>query len=113
MKPNVSFDVLLRGPGGDVPISAATLDQLRPSPEHLERCFRWLSTQGVTCHRTDFGLACEAPLDVFEKLFSVSLARRKGKDGRPWFELTEVPIVPAEIAALVDQVSVAPPPDFF
>jgi len=113
MKPSVAFDVLLRGPMGDVPISTATLDQLRPSPEHLERCFRWLSAQGVTCHRMDFGLACEAPLDVFEELFSVSLARRTTKAGQPWFELTQTPEVPVEIAALVDQVTVAPPPAFY
>ena len=51
----ISFDVLLRAAGRDVPPSTATIDQLRPPPENIERCLRWLSDRGVTCHRTDFG----------------------------------------------------------
>ncbi len=109
----VSFDVLLRGRGGDVPPSAATIEQLRAPPEHIERCNRWLSAQGITCHTTDFGLACESPVELFERVFGVSLERRATGGGRPSFQLTQDPQVPEEIAPLVDQITLAPPPTYF
>lgn len=110
----ISFDVLLRGETDDVSVAAENLDRLRPPAEAIERCFRWLSKQGVTCHRTDFGVACEAPVDVFEALFRVHVIRKRtSATAPPSYQVQAQPQPPPEIESLVSQVTVAQPPTLF
>lgn len=110
----VSFDVLLRGETDDVSVAAASLEKLRPPAAAIERCFRWLSARDVTCHRTDFGLACEAKVDVFERLFDVQLTRLPtGGATPPSYQLKGEPRPPSEIESLVWQITLTQPPTFF
>lgn len=110
----IPFDVLLRGETEDISVAAADLNKLRPPAEAIERCFRWLSEQGVTCHRTDFGLACEAKVALFESLFDVKVTKQQaGATSPACYRLSGQPKTPAEIGSLVSQVTVAQPPTFF
>jgi hypothetical protein len=103
----VAFDLLLKAPAGDVPASAETIDQLRPSPANVESCVRWLGRHGAECHRTGFGVAGEMPVRAFEKLFHVKLGGDKSPASGP-----PIPI-PEEIASYVDQITVTPRPEMF
>ena len=107
----IAFDVLLRGETDDVSVAAVDLDNLRPPPEAMERCFRWLSNQGVTCHKTEFGLACEAKVERFETLFGVRIIKEQSVT--PTCDLEVEPQAPADIADLVLQITVVKPPTFF
>ena len=110
----VAFDVLLRGETDDVTVASANLDKLRPPAEAIETCFRWLSEQGVTCHRVDFGLACEAKVELFESLFGVRLTKQQHRaPGTLPYQLSEEPESPPEIRHLVSQVTLAHPPTYF
>ena len=112
--PTICFDVLLRGETDDITVASANLDKLRPPAEAIERCFRWLAEQGVICHRTDFGLACEAKVDLFESLFGVQVTRQQGSESAPpTYLLSDTPQPPPKIGQLVSQVTVAEPPTFF
>lgn len=107
----IAFDILLRGETDDVEVAAANVDKLRPPPESIERCFRWLSNEGVSCHKTEFGVACEATVEHFETLFGTRII--KEQSGAPNFDLEVEPQAPADIADLVSQITVARPPTFF
>ncbi len=111
----IAFDVLLRGRTDDVDVASVTgIDSLRPPPDNIERCFRWLSEQGVTCHRTDFGLGCEAEVTLFESLFSVRVvAERTSRESPPTFTAQGTPQPPPAIAKVVSQITVARPPTLF
>jgi hypothetical protein len=110
----VAFDVLLRAPASGRTPHVATIDQFRPDPENIEKCRRWLAGEGVTCYATDFGLACSAPCELFESLFGVSLKPvRPASPGRPPFEIVGEIRSPAEVADMIDQVSISAPPEFF
>lgn len=110
----ISFDVLLRGTSDDVSLASADLDKLRPPADAIEFCHRWLSEQGVTCHRTNFGLGCEAPVQLFERLFSVRVpSSPRNASAAASEELQSEPKPPQEIAHLVSQITIARPPTFF
>ncbi len=110
----ISFDVLVRGETADVPVTPANLDKVRPPPEAVERCFRYLTQQGITCHRTNFGLACEARVELFESLFEVRVTKQQASPAAaPIFQMQDKPRPPREIENLISQVTVAPPPSFF
>lgn len=107
----IAFDVLLRGESDDVEISAASLEKLRPSPDVIERCYRWLSGRSVTCHKTDFGLGCEASVEVFESLFGVSVTSDPSQSASP--KLDGDIQIPTEIENLVSQITLVQRPTFF
>ena len=110
----ISFDVLLHGKTDDVSVAAADVDKLRPSPQAIETCHRWLSQQGVTCHRTDFGLACEADVELFEALFKVRVVKHQASPAAAAvYLMDDEPQPPQEIKELVSQVTVAQPPTYF
>ena len=69
----VQFDILLRAPGSGGSPSVETIQQFRPDPGVIEECRRHLALRGITCHATDFGLACGAPRALFEEVFSTHL----------------------------------------
>lgn len=110
----ISFNVLLRGETDDVSIAASNLDRIRPTEEAIERCFHWLSEQGVICHRTDFGLACESTLELFESLFCVQVSKQETDTAAPVsYQLQGEAHPPSEIETLVSQVTLTHPPTFF
>ena len=110
----VSFDVLLRAPGsGRVP-NLTTIDQFRPPAEAIEKCRRCLSADGVTCHATDFGLACTATRERFESLFRVRLRPVAGfAPGMPPFQIVGEIHLPQVIREDVKQITLSAPPEFF
>ncbi len=112
----VAFDVLLRGAAGDAPPSVETIGQFRPPPQAIEFCVRWLSRRGAKCHRADFSLACEMPVDEFERLFGVTFpasqqparsAKHRSAGAAPSIA------VPAELARYVEQITITPQPEMF
>lgn len=108
----VSFDVRLRAPGsGHVP-HVTTIDQCRPPAGAIEKCRRCLSTGGMTCHETDFGLACTATRERFESLFRVRL-RPAAAPGIPPFEIVGEIHVPQAIEKDVEEITLSAPPEFF
>lgn len=110
----LSFDVLLRGGEAEEVVPAAsTIDQLRPPPGAIERCYRWFAERGVTCHRTDFGLACQATVALFEKLFGVKVRSATSPNGQRTFTMDGQPGVPSELSDMIEQVTIARPPTFF
>ena len=110
-EPTIAFDVLLRSETDNVEVAVANVDKLRPPPEAIERCHRWLSKQGVTCHKTDFGLACEAGIELFERLFGTRV--KKQQDTPSSYALESEPQAPSEIEALVSQITLVQPPTYF
>ena len=114
MSETIAFDVLLRGAADDVSVAPADIDALKPPPESIERCFRWLTAQGITCHRTDFGLACESEIDLFQSVFQVEVDSDQPRPDTPaTYHLRGELRVPPEIEPLVLQVTIAQPPAFF
>ena len=114
MSETLAFDVLLRGATDDVSVASADIDALKPPPEAIERCFRWLTAQGITCHRTDFGLACESGIDLFQTVFQVEVdSEEPGADVPATYRLRGELRVPTEIEPFVLQVTIAQPPTFF
>lgn len=112
-RPRISFDVLLRGDSTDVAHVAVDVHKLRPKLGVIEFCLRSFSELGVTCHRLDFGLACEAPPELFESLFGVTVTGRTDDSGHTVYEVSGEPRPPKEIAQHVDQITIARPPTLF
>ncbi len=107
----IAFDVLLRGETDDMDVATANLDKLRPPPEAIEKCFRWFAAKGVTCFRTDFGLGCEATVELFQSLFDVKL-KQIGAE-QPHYQIDGELHISKEIADLISQVTLVRPPTFF
>ncbi|MCH7857458.1 MAG: hypothetical protein IIB37_11960 [Gemmatimonadetes bacterium] len=105
---DIRFDVLLkRSPAGD----AASIESARriPAPAgSLERCRRWLIAQGVECHSYGFGLACQAPDDVFGEIFRVESLRTLNPEA-----IDEALVVPEPITDLVESVTLTRDPELF
>jgi hypothetical protein len=109
----VEFDILLKAPGSGKTPHVDNIDQFKPPAENIAKCRRWLASQGVTCHSTDFGLACSATAEVFEALFSTKLERISSAPGAPCWGCTSPPQAPDEIEDYVDQISIAAPPELY
>lgn len=102
------FNVLLRGHGAGRSRGSRVVDRARPRREDVETCRRWLDARGVTCHPLEFGLACESTPESFERLFAVKVRPAGGG-----FELEGQPTPPAEIAPLIEQVTLERAPEMF
>lgn len=113
--PLVYFDILVRavrpGPGRKARLS--NLEEFRPSDEDVEKCRRMLAARGVTCHFTGFGLACSVPRELFESLFSARLEAHRTEQGMMFWKPSSEPKPPEELASLVEQITIARPPDLF
>lgn len=112
---SVAFDLLLKGPAaasGRQP-SVGEIEQFKPPPEAVERCRRWLAARAVTCHATDFGLACTAAPGRFTELFGVALEPAAAGPGLPALRMAGEPRPPEPIADLVDQVTLSAAPELF
>ncbi len=113
MRTEVSFDVTLKGAGLGTTAGLATIDDLRPPQEAIERCVRWLAAKGVAAHATAFGVACSAPPALFESLFGVTLRRVDDRPSRPSYEASGEPAAPGEIADIVEAITLAGEPELF
>lgn len=114
MSDTIAFDVLLRGATDDLSVAPANIDSLKPSPDAIERCFRLLTGRGITCHRTDFGLACESTIDLFETVFQVRVdADSSGPNAPVTYHLRGEPRPPSEIGSLILQVTISQLPTYF
>ena len=109
----VEFDILLKaGASGKTP-RLDNIDQFKPPAENVAKCRRWLASKGVTCHSTDFGLACSATAEIFEALFSATLERSDSGPGVPCWHCSSPPQAPQEIERYVDQISISAPPELY
>lgn len=111
--PIIQFDILLKAMDSIDIIDLSNIDRLRPPPENIEKCYRWFSSKGVTCHTTDFGLACSAPVELFESLFSTNVERSKSKIAAPSWDCSPPPKAPPEIEEYVDQISITASPELY
>jgi hypothetical protein len=109
----VGFDILLKAPASDRTPHIDNIAQFKPPPENIVRCRRWLASRGVTCHSTDFGLACSATTKLFEILFSTKVKRSKSAPGVPCWHCSSPPKAPREIEEYIDQISISVPPEFY
>lgn len=114
---SIEFSVLLRSPATDAGLdaSAATAESLEnyyPAPDAIESCGRWLAGAGVTCHPTNFGLACSAPRKLLEELFSTRLEISESATG-PKYKFAVDPTIPAPIAGTVHRITIEAAPEFF
>ncbi len=111
---DVAFDILLKADAAPDTASLATIEALRPEPEEIERCRRWLVTRGVNAHSSGFGISCTAPAPVFEALFNVKVEFCDPLPGQSSYRIVDgSPDLPKEIADMVDQVTLSVTPEFF
>lgn len=113
MAGEVSFDITLKGAVPGAPAGPTTLDDLRPPPEAIERCVRWLASKGVSAHPTAFGAACSCPPDLFEALFGVAVESGGAGRGGPSYVANGEPTPPAEIADIVESITLTGAPELF
>lgn len=109
----IQFDILLKPAGSFDKPHVNNIDLFRPLSENIEKCHRWLSSKGVTCHPTDFGLACSAPAELFESLFSTKVERSELKIVAPPWNCSPPPKAPLEIEEYIDQISIAAIPELY
>jgi len=114
-KQAVQFDVLLRGHNGAGTPSVATIDNFKPKFDDIVRTERWFTAHGVTVYKTEFGLSCSAPREVFESIFDVKLSSRTDPGSGTVFYLPEGSSlrIPEELADIIDQVTLTVSPEFF
>ena len=109
----IQFDILLKPAGASKTPHVNNIDQFRPPAENIEICRRWLASKGVMCHSTDFGLACNAPVKLFETLFSTRVKRSKSGPAMPPWHCSSPPESPLEIEEYIDQISISAPPELY
>jgi hypothetical protein len=109
----IEFNILVGAEGAGTKPDLSNLDRFRPDPADIERCRRWLAGNGVTCYTTEFGLACSAPCNLFESLFSTEVRRSKRVPGKPPWKMLTKPVPPPEIADYIEDVTISAPPELF
>lgn len=109
----IHFDILLKPAGSNKTPVVDNIDQFRPHAEIIEKCRRWLTSKGITCHSTDFGLACSAPLKIFEILFNTKVEQSGSGPGMPPRRCSSPPKAPPEIEEHVDQITISAPPELY
>ncbi len=109
----IQFDILLRSAAsGEIP-DISNIGQFRADLEDIEKCRRWLASKGITCYSTAFGLACSAPVALFETLFCTKVQHGDLTPGMPPGRCSSPPKAPPEIEKYVDQISISAQPEFF
>lgn len=109
----INFDILLKPAGSNKIPLVDNIDQFRPPAENIEKCRRWLTSKGVTCHSTDFGLACSTPLETFEILFDTKVEHSRSGPGMPSWRCSSPPKAPPEIEEHIDQITISAPPELY
>ena len=89
MADRVEIELLIKAPSPPEIITVENVAAAHPRPEHIERCRRWLSRQGLECHATDFGIVCRGSREAMEAVFAD----------------VDEPVAPSEIAEFVMQVN--------
>lgn len=95
----VRFDVLIVADGAQSPADPGAPP--RPSGQRVEHCRRWFAARGADCHPTSFGLACTMSRSQAEALFGAAAVAG-----------AELP-APAEVAGLIEQITVPAEPELF
>ena len=90
-----------------------SIDTYKPPAEIIERCRRFLLSQGLDCYATDFGLACSSSKLVIEKLFQTELTQEYLEDGRVQWKFLKEPVFPEQIRLYIRQLTISAPPEFF
>ncbi len=107
------FDILLLSAGsGQLPHSENVQDFYAAAGD-IERCRRWFAERGMILHATAFGLSGSAPRELFETIFAAKLEPIESMPGQPGYRILVEPKPPTELAALIDQVSIAAAPELF
>ena len=109
----IEFDILIRPPASGKHPDVKNIEQFRPDPADIEKCRRWLVSKGVTCHPTDFGLACRTSRNGFESLFSTQVNRERPSPGNPMWTCQRDPQPPSEIAGCIEQITISVRPELF
>jgi len=111
--PLVPFDILLRSAGAGKLPTAQNIDQFKPPAGDIEKCRRWLIAKGVTCHPTEFGLACEATPALFGLLFSTEVEYDESTGDLIRWRCSRPPRPPQELESYIQQITITAPPEFF
>ena len=108
----VEIEILLKPAGPGRPADISTVSSLKPDPGKIERCRRWFAGRGLTAYSTDFGLVCAGPKALVEEIFGVGLAAADGPPGTPPFAAEGAFVAPAELADLIDSITLPGRPVF-
>ena len=109
----VEIEILLKPAGSGGPADIRTLSALKPDPGEIERCRRWFAERGLTAHSTDFGLVCAGSKADVEATFSVKLVAASGLPGTPPLTAQGAFTAPAELADVIDSITLPGRPEFF
>ena len=109
----IQFDVLIKGQAADRVPSLENIEDYKPAPHDIEKCRRWFEKNAITVYPTDFGLSGETTKKHFESIFKIRLTPTRSDSLGPAFKLSSDPHLPDEIGALIDQITLSAPPEFF
>jgi hypothetical protein len=109
----IKFDVLIRSESSGKLPSLATVEKFHAPAEAVEKCRRWFAGRGVNCHATPFGLACNAPPQIFASIFEVEVTPVDPGTSKSGHKTQGTIHIPYEIADLVDQITITVEPEFF
>ncbi|MEM9391631.1 MAG: hypothetical protein AAGA02_14230 [Bacteroidota bacterium] len=102
----LSVDILLKT-GTGIP-SSHNIDEFRARPEDIALCQKWLANNELTCYKTAFGLVCVAKKKQLEDVFHVKIVGEGSN-----LQFARKPIIPKQIDAIIDQITVSRSPDLF
>lgn len=109
----VMFDVLLVTAGSGQLPHGENVQDFYAAADDIEFCRRWFAGRGMILHATPFGLSGSAPRALFESVFAAKLEPLEAAPGQPGFRILVEPKPPAELADLIDQVTIAAAPEMF
>lgn len=106
---HISFDVVIKR-NEDVQGNPPTNnpEAIKPSPEIIEKCRRFLADQGITCKVTEFGLSCSATKPAIESVFATEIAEIPAIASANKWEFIREPVIPDTMKAHVRQISFPP-----
>lgn len=108
----IEFDIIIRSPGLKDKSSNTISGDYYPNPGDISYCNTVLSSMGITCFKTNFGLCCKAKKEVIETVFSAEVAE-KIKGLKPVYMFTQNPKPPGEIKDFIEQITFPEKPDYF
>ena len=109
----IQFDVLIKGRTADREPSLENIENFKPARDDIEPCRRWFEKNAITVYSTEFGLSGETTKKHFESIFKIRLTPARSDSIGPGFKMSSDPHLPDEIAALIDQITLSTPPEFF
>lgn len=109
----IMFDVLLRSAGSGHLPTTHNVEEFYAAAEDIEQCRKWFAERAINLHTTRFGLSGSAPKEQFETIFAAKLALIKSKPGEAEYSVVIEPKPPAELADLIERITVTAQPAFF